>query len=240
MSNEIEEQIDKFKILSDKYLSEIINNNYNDYNDLKILKIKLINLQKIENSIKKSLDTIHSVKYKISESIQNSLPKYEKSLNELEEYLNISNDEKQETSTIQISPGVNIRMKKYENENQIPILSYGVINKYDKNIIVYRFGKNNFISCDKCEITENDNIRSIHCNNYQNCKFGDKCKYFHDPYYTRSSQIQKFPKNVIIKNLPYFGNNEDLSNHLKTVKFDNVKSFARYVAIMNLYISMLE
>ena len=117
-------------------------------------------------------------------------------------------------------------------------MSYGAVIIDDNPIIVFNYGNGNYVSCTSIIVNDmcvNNNYRTICCSN-KNCQYGQKCRFYHDPIIIHNStHIQRFYKNAIIKFNPYFGDSMDYI-HQKNITFEDLRSLARYCAIMNMLI----
>jgi hypothetical protein len=147
-----------------------------------------------------------------------------------------------ENIDVDLGGGVVFRTRLYKSRDEIPQLAYGAIIHNYKPYVVMRLGETEFVSCTGSQIIDfqsDNNQHSISCISGTGCKWGKDCKYFHDPIESASDQIQKFNKTYMVKNCPYFGHINSFNEQSKQLKFDNVKTLARYSAYMLLLINIM-
>ena len=214
-----------------------------NYDNIKKLRSSVNDILKIENEIKLTLESLYSIRTKIQTLINSNLTKYEDSINDLEKYFGISEKENKEMIpdqiTFTIAKNVNIRAKLFKNIEEIPIMSYGAIRKNGNIFLIYKYSNKYYINCSECEVSFTSNIHSMLCNNIDTCKFGNNCKYYHDPFlFNTSNHIQRFPASQLIKKHPTFGNSTEFKDQMQDLQFDDMYNFARYVCIMNLLINV--
>lgn len=140
-----------------------------------------------------------------------------------------------------IGDNITVEVPVFANKGDIPPMSYGW--SIADGLLLYRF-RNDWVSCTASvigETTNHANIKTICCINGENCSYGVSCKYFHDPLFQRNScHIQKFPKNpILIKKCPNFGNSTSFQSQISTLKFEDLRTLARYCVYMNLLIAQI-
>lgn len=228
-----------------KYITNI-DKRYDTFQNLKNTKIQVQNLDTIIDYFNLYINKVQQIKLKISKNIHNKTDEYKTMIEPIKSYFNITPiiSDIPKFSYIKIGkPYVEIKIQHYKNIECIPDMSYGVVFYNDQLIVIYKYNRNNYVSCSDILIVDNiqyNNFRTISCNN-ANCCYKSECKYFHDPlYYKTSDHIQRFVKNNTVKTDPYFGSMYEIKEQLDNMKFEDVKSLARYCSIMNLLIGKIK
>ncbi len=134
-----------------------------------------------------------------------------------------------------------INMPLYKNRESIPELNYGVIKYGIKELILFRLSKNKYVSCETGIIApEDNNIRTILCNNQPCCNYGNKCRYYHSPlYYPDSDHIKMFFKTPLCPKAPDFGDGRLFHIQKQQRVFTEVNTLASYCASQLLLIRLL-
>lgn len=147
---------------------------------------------------------------------------------------------------IQVDIGNNIfaTATLYASPDQIPIMSYGAVMVNHAPLVIYKFGAQEFVSCTASQVADfsgpTDNFRTICCGNSTTCEYGAGCKYFHDPLvWPEAHHVQRFIRTNMVKKCPYFGHLSLFNEQIKQLNFENLRTLARYCAIMNLMISIV-
>lgn len=138
--------------------------------------------------------------------------------------------------TVDIGAGIMVKTQLYASRALIPVMRYGAISVADRPLVVFRYGKNTFVSCTSINVVDHysmrdENFRTIYCLNGTRCAYGNSCKYYHDPLvWPDSTHVQKFPRNTIMKNNSTFGDAEKFHDHSPSI--ESLQAFSRYLAIM--------
>lgn len=145
---------------------------------------------------------------------------------------------------VNVGGGVTVPSYLYHDKMAVPIMSYGAIMLRNEPVIVYRFSKIDFVSCTGCQIMDfngpTDNYRTICCGNSKTCEYNSNCKYYHDPLiWPDSDHTQRFIRTNLVKKNPYFGSTDLLSEQMGTLTFENLRTLARYCAVMSLLITVV-
>ena len=143
---------------------------------------------------------------------------------------------------IDIGSGLRYGCPIYETRDAIPQMSYGAVMQNSRPLVLFRYSAKDFVSVTACRIIDfnntADNHHTVCCGNVKHCDFGAQCKYFHDPaIWPDSDHVQKFTRTNLVKKCPYFGDSELIREQSEDLAFENLRTLARYCAIMMLYIS---
>lgn len=230
--------------MSIKYHLEEINKLLTfDTNTLANLKANIQSLDNTINTLKMEISTMEQKKIKILALLENKITSVKPILEKLESQFLIKWLPKDKPSKVRVMVGdIAVESILYEKIDNVPILQYGAILQNHKVFLVFKFSKKDFVSISECKIVDYndyyDNQKTICCNNYQ-CEFGNNCKYFHDPFVWKDSDhIQNFIKTYMVKKCPYFGDSTLIKEQIKTMEFSQLKTLARYCAIMIIYIHL--
>ncbi len=141
--------------------------------------------------------------------------------------------------TVNIGHGITTDMAFYRDVAGAPEFAWSAVMIHGVPRVIFKFDNTNYVSCTAVEIIDygTDNYHTVCCSNVQRCEFDRACRYFHDPVIWRNStHVQKFTKTNLVKRNPYFGNGPDFD--LQEVAFEDLRTLARYCAIMLLMIKL--
>lgn len=141
--------------------------------------------------------------------------------------------------TINIGHGITAGLPFYRDITAAPDFAWSAVTVHGVPRVIFKFDDANYVSCTAVEIIDygTDNYHTVCCSNVQRCEFDRACRYFHDPVIWRNStHVQKFTKSNLVKRNPYFGNGPDFD--LQDIGFEDVRTLARYCAIMLLMIKL--
>lgn len=231
-----------------KEILNIVNNQDIVSNNLKSLKFNIHNIDNVINELSSILIEIKNIKKIQCDKLLNSINNYGIIINNVENKMGIKtsvNESKKDIIEEEIDIGQNIIIKNklYVNKEAISIMNYGIIKQPEtgKKIMVFRYGIKDFVSCSSINISDYNNstyFRTICCLNAAKCQYGSNCKFYHDPIISpHSNHVQKFMKSHIIPLHPYFGHSTNFNETLKSIKFEDVHTLARYCAVMMLLIN---
>jgi len=108
-------------------------------------------------------------------------------------------------------------------------------------LILYRISKNSYVSCEMGRLSsEDDNIRTVLCNNSPYCKYENDCNYYHSPlYYPSSTHVKFFFKTPLCPKDPTFGDGILFEQQKTQLLFTDVNTLASDCATKLLQIRLL-
>jgi len=155
-------------------------------------------------------------------------------------------------STVDLGFENTICLQTYKNKEDIPELSYGIIQNgtlnadascdtHYKYIVIFRISKKSYTSCEIGRVSPEDrNIRTVFCNSMPFCKRGNNCGYYHSPlYYPNTDHIKFFFKTPLCPKDPTFGDGPTFKKQKSTLTFMDVGTLASYCATQLLLIRLL-
>lgn len=216
-------------------------------NEAKCVKSKLTQVNAKILELKNEVRQLELEKITLTKKLSGFVKEYKEELQILQDKFNITHKttDPMKPNKVIVDIGYNIKVPciVYENEIAIPVLSYGLILKDGKPLLLYKYSNKNYVSITAIHVTDyggpGDNYRTITCANTPNCQFNGICKYYHDPWEMPSNHIQHFTKNLMVKKFPYFGHGPLFVSQFNDIKFENLKTLARYCAIMQLLIYLI-
>jgi hypothetical protein len=223
-----------------------------NFNDLRDLKLRVNHIDSTLNVLQAVYEKLQSSKLQYNSIIEKNTLHYRNALQHLDSHFGIESPQKfksvkplaLEYLNVDIGSNIVIKCKYYPFKENIPVMQYGAIMIDTRTpLVVFRYSQYDFVSCTHCNIVDHyspvqENYRTICCLNGSKCQYGNSCKYYHDPLiWPESSHVQKFPRNFMIKNLPLFGNSFQCKDQIRGIKFENLQTFARYLAIMTLLVN---
>ena len=106
---------------------------------------------------------------------------------------------------------------------------------------MYRLSKSSFVSCEMGRISnEDENRRTILCNNVPYCKYGNTCNYYHSPlYYPNTNHVRFFFKTALCTKETTFGDGLLFEQQKKRLLFTDVNTLGSYCATQLLLIRLL-
>lgn len=215
--------------------------------DIKQERLKIVQLDEKINSMQAMIDDLNAEKRNSIQKIQSLTESYKQDINSVSKFLNIPNVYNIENNTAYRpytyaigNPPIRIKTNLYTTRKFIPIGEYGVVVENDNHMMLYRYNKSNYVSCSDIYISADSNHRSICCNNLK-CRYGDDCKYYHDPAIVKGSEhIQQFLATGMVKSDKMFGDSELVFGQIQNLKFSDVRTLARYCSVMMLFIKQIK
>lgn len=158
-------------------------------------------------------------------------------------------DTEPKTISVDIGGGIIFETALYRSVEDAPTLTYCAVMKDSRPLVIYKYSDQDVVSCTACQVTDYQTVggyidqsgfRTVCCGNSTMCEYGASCKYFHDPLlWPRSDHVQRFVRTNMVKKCPYFGHVSMFQDQIRSLNFDNVRTLARYCAVMNLLVTIL-
>lgn len=212
-------------------------------NNLKKLKQGLIAADKVIDIFSFELSRIEQLRLSMATKLSSKLCEMKKTVQFLEEKFQVQKlqDNKPKKICVDIGGTVTVPAIFYQCRKMIPQLQYGAVRENGKTLLLYRYNNIHFVSCSLPSIVEfpksGDKLgKSTCCVNEEACNFGESCRYFHDPAVSGNDDVQCFIRTQMARQCPFFGDRDMYKNQINNVQFKNIRTLARYCAIMTLLI----